>query len=339
MFLHEGAKAARSMAHLIARNTSETKAAYDAHPWNMALSYAAHVGWIGGADNAYRTDWQPLLRLAKSRTIYAVADNDAKGKNAVSHISRRLRRKMTAILFDDDFPGGFDLADEWPMHKKWWAERDKAQAGEGHMLRYIGPSLHDLSHPATWATEPVFTGKSGRPAFTIRDDFASEWLVSQDPHLFAHTQSNHLLAPEVFNRTVAPFSDVDDTARLLVKNLSVHADGITYQPALPKDLGRLITVDGKKLINTYRAPTIRPLTGHPGPFLDFIDRMFPIPSDRSEVLRWCATLIARPDVRMHYGLLLISRNTRRREDNSFRRDIGPFGRSLECLKSDGTTGN
>jgi hypothetical protein len=29
-------------------------------------------------------------------------------------------------------------------------------------------------------------------------------------------------------------------------------------------------------------------------------------SERHEALRWCATLIARPDIRMHYGMLLIS---------------------------------
>jgi len=28
--------------------------------------------------------------------------------------------------------------------------------------------------------------------------------------------------------------------------------------------------------------------------------------DRIELMRWCATLIARPDIKMNYGVLLIS---------------------------------
>jgi hypothetical protein len=43
------------------------------------------------------------------------------------------------------------------------------------------------------------------------------------------------------------------------------------------------------------------------PWLDFTDHLLPIQSERHEVLRWCATLIAEPEVRMHYGLLLMSK--------------------------------
>jgi hypothetical protein len=38
----------------------------------------------------------------------------------------------------------------------------------------------------------------------------------------------------------------------------------------------------------------------------FLDYLFPDPGERHEVARWCATLIARPDIRMEYGLLLVS---------------------------------
>ena len=39
---------------------------------------------------------------------------------------------------------------------------------------------------------------------------------------------------------------------------------------------------------------------------EFTEHLIPNEQDRAELLRWCATLIARPSVRMHYSVLLIS---------------------------------
>jgi hypothetical protein len=48
------------------------------------------------------------------------------------------------------------------------------------------------------------------------------------------------------------------------------------------------------------------MKGSPRPFLDFMKHLIPNESDRNLLLRWCATLIARPDIRMSYGVLMIS---------------------------------
>jgi len=48
------------------------------------------------------------------------------------------------------------------------------------------------------------------------------------------------------------------------------------------------------------------MEGDPTPFVELMEYMIPVETDRREVMRWCATLIARPDVRMRYSLLLIS---------------------------------
>jgi hypothetical protein len=40
-----------------------------------------------------------------------------------------------------------------------------------------------------------------------------------------------------------------------------------------------------------------------------MEYLIPDPEDRKETLRWCATLIARPDIRMMYSLLLVSETT------------------------------
>ena len=296
VFLHEGASAARRVQWMIERQTKDARDAYDACPWGPSLSGAVHLGWIGGAPNPNRTDWGVLRRLPKDTRIFVVADNDTVGVAAISKISRELQRRLTAIVFDDNFNPGFDLADPWPRHPAWWNDK-----------RYLGPTLDDLSRPATWATKVIRTGTKGHPKLALRDEFRDEWLLSMDPHMAAHrTLSNRLYPPDVLNRFVAPFSDAEDVARLLAKEVSVHADGIAYRPQPKLELRRVLNVDGERLINTYRPPTVTPLAGDPAPFLDFMDYVFPDPADRTHVLRWCATLIARPEVRMRYAMLLIS---------------------------------
>src|SRR5262249_27075832 len=58
--------------------------------------------------------------------------------------------------------------------------------------------------------------------------------------------------------------------------------------------------------NVYQPSPIRPHAGDTTPWLEFMDYLIPNPEDRKETLRWCATLIACPHIRMHYGLLLVS---------------------------------
>src|SRR5262249_1441916 len=50
----------------------------------------------------------------------------------------------------------------------------------------------------------------------------------------------------------------------------------------------------------------KPKKGDAKPWLEFMEHLIPDKKDRDETLKWCATLIARPDIRMHYSLLLIS---------------------------------
>lgn len=51
---------------------------------------------------------------------------------------------------------------------------------------------------------------------------------------------------------------------------------------------------------------LKPRAGDASPFLDFVAYLVPDPDEAKEVLKWCATLIAKPEVRMGYALLLIS---------------------------------
>ena len=68
----------------------------------------------------------------------------------------------------------------------------------------------------------------------------------------------------------------------------------------------MIAADRLRLVNTYRPPTIKAIKGDPSSWIEFMEHLIPDQGDRLETLRWCATLIAGPDIRMLYGVLLIS---------------------------------
>jgi Family of unknown function (DUF5906) len=51
---------------------------------------------------------------------------------------------------------------------------------------------------------------------------------------------------------------------------------------------------------------VRPVHGDPGPWLEFMEQLVPNEEDRHNTLKWCATLMAKPEVRMQIALLMIS---------------------------------
>lgn len=285
VMLHEGAKGARDVQALVDSGGP--------HPWLAELKMATHIGWAGGVERAGDVDFLPLKKLNPRIRLIVVADYDQGGIDAVAKISRILGRSMQMLVFDERFPVNFDLADRWPNNPRWWSARQ----------RYIGPTMDDCLVPATMATKE-FTVESGNKAHAIRKQFAAEWYWVSDPAVFIYKRQNdRMLSDIAFNRTVRPFSHVDNTARLLLRFESSHADGVQYAP---DEKPGLINKDGRRLVNTYRPPTIKAIEGSVEPFLKFMEHLIPIKEDRDEMLRWIATLIARPDIRMTYGVLLIS---------------------------------
>lgn len=316
ILIHEGAKAAKFVKDMLADPNVP-------HPWKEDLRDAAHLGWIGGAYDAQGVNWEPLERAPPHAQLIFVADNDQPGVEAVTEISRRLKflqRPLWVVRFDDHFPPGFDLADEFPRVNSWWR-------GD----RYIGPRLDDFIKPATWATQTKRVPKSdtkkthaqgdaadtaegentkktavrGRPGYVIRKEFAKEWVWVTDPPVFINrSQPSRLLTESAFNRDVRPYSDTDETAKLLIRFQSSHVDGLTYAPG--QKSGVITPRGGAKLFNTFQPSDIRPQPGDPKPFSDFLTHLFPVAQERTEMMRWIATLIDRPEIRMHYGVLLIS---------------------------------
>jgi hypothetical protein len=58
--------------------------------------------------------------------------------------------------------------------------------------------------------------------------------------------------------------------------------------------------------NTHVGTRIEKRKESPARFLEFMNYLFPTKKDREEVMRWVATLVARPETKIRYGLLLLS---------------------------------
>lgn len=293
VFLHEGAKTAKHvqwLAELSAKYalmlTDEERAALDACPWADSLSNAAHLGWPGGAPNPHRVDWGPIASLSPHIKVVLVCDNDPGGENAAPFISRILKRRLQVVRFGESFPRKFDLADPFP--EELFAERKGRRT-------YIGPSLDECTEPATWATSAKDR---------LRPEFIEEWYFTVKPAAFANRSNLQRRYDEAeFNINVAPFSETPNVAALLRKYPSAKAETMIYEPGQPT--GR-ISFDGAQVVNIFQPSPIEPRDGDVSLFEEYFAYLIPDDGDREHVKRWIATLIARPDIRMSYGLLLIS---------------------------------
>mgnify|MGYP003646700336 CR=1 FL=1 len=295
VFIHEGAKAARHCQWMVEGETDAAKAALANHPWGRELGGAAHLGWIGGALSPFRTDWTALKKAGVKR-VYIVADNDEPGKAAVPAIAQQLRLPTFMIQFTDEFPVSFDLADKFP--EKLFGMADKVRV-------YTGPAFRDCLHPATWATDiiPPPNGK-GKASIVLRDSFKGMWAYVEEADLFVCTQMPEILRAEpILNKMLSSFSHTADTCRLIVKSYQGRSARLCYRPDHD---GLMVTYKGSSAINLHIKSSVRAVKGDPQPFLDFMNYLIVDEEEREIALKWCATLIAKPGVRMGYGLLLIS---------------------------------
>jgi hypothetical protein len=292
VMIHEGGKAARFVDQLV--NDHTQREALAAHPWANELVDYEHWGWIGGAPNPYRTDWSEVLAEDPSE-IVIVADHDLVGEQAIPRIARTFKSSKApvhVIMFTNIFDDSFDLANRFP--DSFWIKG-----------RYRGPSLDDLKRSATWATRELLPRQGTQPHYVARDAFMLEWTRSTKPLVFINRNNpGRYLDTDQFNSTTGPFSDIKNTADSLRNALTVMVDGLAYEP---DQNNGIISADGLRLMNMWTPTRIkRRKGGDPTPWLDFMTQLFPIEKDRAQVFRWSATLIARPDIKMKYGMLLIS---------------------------------
>lgn len=292
VFIHEGAKAARAVREQVEGQRDPIT------PWISELGHAAHLGWIGGAPNPHRTDWSVLRRKGVKRA-YIVADNDAEGRQAVPFISHAIDVPALLVQFSQEWPDGFDLGDPFP--DDMWDDA----TGE---RTYKGPSFVSTLHPATWATHEIVLPAEGRGrprrVHELRPAFAAQWSWVEQVDLFINNEFPSIqLKRDSFNASVRAFSHVKDTAALLQTHFTGRSATLTYRPDTTK---RFVVDDGVSALNLYRPPLVKPRRGDVAPWIEFLEYMFPVPEEREVVMRWCATLIAKPETRMAFGLLILS---------------------------------
>jgi len=289
-FIHEGAKAARHWQRLVDGKTLADRKELAEHPWSQELTSAVHLGWTGGAMSPGRTDWR-VIKASGVKRVVIVADNDDPGTSAIAKIAREIRLPCFAVRFCELFPASFDLADAFP----------KDMFAEGV---YVGPSFHDCLHPATWMTDVIETGKKGRPAIVLRDSARNQWTYAEENEMFVCTELPFMVhSEESLNSVLAPYSDTTSPAKLLKREVSAHVRRFAYRPDLDK---RLIFDRGHRSINLHSPSPIEPRAGDAGPWLEYLAYLFPNEEERKTMEAWCATLIARPQVRIGYSILLIS---------------------------------
>lgn len=286
LFLHEGAKAAARLKRL---QSGEDDA--DRFPWFAEMEFAQHVGWNGGVHAIDRSDWDRLAAHSWSRVII-VADNEREGMKAARRIAERFGSNVWILAFDQRFKARFDLGDDWP--EEMFDEKGQ----------YIGPPMRDFLLPATQATFLLPAEGRGRPAVALRDEFAALVAYTVEPEriMFLHNPSRELRRDQ-FNTMIAPLSHAKDTAAKVFDRLECQHDRLVYHPGYGPGT---LTLDGGRCFNVHEGSGIRPVVGDPGPWLDYLRHLFPVDEDRHEVMRWLATIIAAPGIRMTYGMLIIS---------------------------------
>ena len=283
VFLHEGA----SSAHKLLKDI-------EGHPWEKELKNATHLGWIGGAMNPERTNWAPFNQYGISR-VYIVPDNDSHGREAIRKIVMSMPEEAIVLTlnFGDSWPIGFDLGDGFPkqMFKKGI---------------YIGPLFKDCLSPATWATKVEKSGKRGRPSYSCTPGFLRTWqYVSKTQEAVCLEVPHLILPPGKFNDALSHYSHTNATWKLLVSDQAQRANSIVYRP--DKKSERMVITDRGPCVNIYQHPTIDPIfNADIGIFEEYLEMMIPRKDELFELKRWIATLVAKPEIRILWAVLLSS---------------------------------
>ncbi len=289
VMVHEGAKAAQFVT-AICNDPNST------HPWAEDFRKYEHWGMIGGALSPHRANYQELWDRNFELMVY-VCDNDWPGKEALPVVSKKYRRALRGIYFDSTWPPHWDMADPMPANKF---------SATG---RYKGARLEELFRNCTWATDEIAppAGSKGRPTLVINRHFAEEWHHIRTPEVFVHESTpRQFLDEKAFNGWVNPYSNTDDTAKILRRKDVQKATSLRY---IPHQKGGLIkNAQDEMYFNTHEGPIIKPEQGDCRLWEAYLEHTFPKLIDRNEVIRWCATLVCHPEVKMNYGMLLISEN-------------------------------
>jgi hypothetical protein len=304
--LVEGAKAARAV-HRLCEAFKLDPGIINTDPWAVELCMFDTFGWIGGAHATDRQNVRGLIAQGYTEVLI-VCDNDEHGKRAGEKLAQQFagKVKVKIIMLDDKWKSSWDLADKLP--EEFWVADGKGAT------KYDGPRMQDIAMPATWATKPIW--KEGKIArYELTDLFLSEWSCIVKPNVFAHCDNpGELLSEDEFENKIAPFchdaAKVEKIVDLMRRNQTHKAYRVVYRPN--ERSGLATSKKGGRIYNTYMPSDVdafldAEITDDDRAWIeDFFQMLLPVDSDREEVIRWCATLVCHPEIRMKYGIILAS---------------------------------
>lgn len=303
VFVHEGCKTPHILYSEIQKvRRGDPSPLLDGHPFLAEILDGIHVGYLGGAGQPQRPDWD-VLRKVRPERIVIVPDNDDVGRSAVGYISRALSGiEASWVQFTEEFGDKFDMADQLPS--ELFVESDGRR-----VYRADAPRLQDLVHGATWMTREIgqTEGRNPKPIYGLVPGVENSWLFAQDMCRWydARNPGRKGVEDKTLNSILRRFSHIKDTVALLTRSAAKDVRGITYRPG---EKPGIMTEDGEPKLNRYVAP--RYSIAGPGAdvslWLQFMEHLVPEEEDRREVMRWVATLVAKPRVRMKYAVLLQS---------------------------------
>lgn len=297
LFIHEGPKPARRLQRMIDGKEEPTW-----FPWFEQMKHGHHVAWVGGVHAVSRAEWGKLSRLGFNRVVIC-CDNDDVGMDIAPEISKHFNCRVEMITYrTEDWPLGFDLADDFPEHL--WQENE-----DGSPV-YVGPQFEAMLSRSTWATYE-YTGltPSGRETtlYGMHDNWAKEWFWVSEVDGFVH-RHNHVgpaIAAGQFDNIMASRRHAKaSVAKLMRSKDSCVVQSLTYDPSKAGSLVR--TADGRTSVNLFKPCSIVPKKGDVRPFFEFMEYLFPHEAERQHMYKWIITLLAAPHVRMKFGVLLMS---------------------------------
>lgn len=280
VMVHEGAKAARG---------AQRAADDPGHPFHESMKLFTHLGWSGGTERARSTRWGMLKGIDD---ITICPDNDLPGKRVLRQLSQLMPRPATvqAVNWPADFPTGFDLGDTIDKIPQKYIDHHWQPTEDRLVL--------------TWATEETTIGD--KTVYYVRESFGRQWVYISNNDLFVEKKHPSRFYPrDVFDNHFRAFSHVKKLSDLMLT--SEHVERYferTYLPGLP--IGSFTDNSGNSVLNVYTPTRVKPSSGDVTPWIDFLSYLFPVDSERQEVADFVATLIARPQNRPGYGLLMYS---------------------------------
>lgn len=258
------------------------------HPWFEEMTFGGNIVprciAISGTNTIGTMDFSVINRSG-NQIVYFV-DNDAAGLAAYQDFAKKIdKAKLSLVRPDTNFKASWDIVDDVPVKDgKPTPMSDVLQKFGDWCTRQIGDKAFELTQPAI--NELFYVG--GLDVFGKRSD------------------PTRLMTPEAFNRDMSVQAHA--AARIsdrVMEQLACKFDELAFDPREKETFRR----DGRNVLNSYRPSSIKPMKGEERPWLEFMEQLIPDAEERRHMLRWIATLSAKPATRMIFAPLLISQQT------------------------------